>query len=77
MDDPWIPQYAAAGILEDLGPHGIQMDADYPAPFADLGFWPPRAGTNARHGKADACDRHGPIAHDKVFEVPFVEGKLR
>jgi len=20
---------------------------------------------------------HGPIQHDKVFEVPFVEGKLR
>ncbi len=44
MDDPWIPQYAAAGILEDLTPHGITMDADYPAPFADLGFWPPRQG---------------------------------
>src|SRR5207247_9226413 len=48
MDDPWIPQYAAAGILEDLGPHGIQMDADYPAPFADLGFWPPRAGARVK-----------------------------
>ena len=44
MDDPWIPQYAAAGILEDLTPHGITMDADYPGPFADLGFWPPRKG---------------------------------
>ena len=30
MDDPWIPQYAAAGILEDLGQHGITADADYP-----------------------------------------------
>jgi len=48
MDDPWIPQYAAAGILEDLGPHDIQMDADYPAPFADLGFWPPRSGPRVK-----------------------------
>jgi multiple sugar transport system substrate-binding protein len=48
MDDPWIPQYAAAGILEDLGPHGITMDADYPAPFADLGFWPPRTGPRVK-----------------------------
>ena len=48
MDDPWIPQYAAAGILEDLGPHGIQMDADYPGPFADLGFWPPREGPRVK-----------------------------
>jgi multiple sugar transport system substrate-binding protein len=48
MDDPWIPQYAAAGILEDLGPHGIQMGADFPAPFADLGFWPPRQGPRVK-----------------------------
>ena len=48
MDDPWIPQYAAAGILEDLGPHGIEMDADFPGPFADLGFWPPRQGPRVK-----------------------------
>lgn len=48
MDDPWIPQYAAAGILEDLGPHGIEMDADYPKPFADLGFWPPQTGPRVK-----------------------------
>jgi multiple sugar transport system substrate-binding protein len=48
MDDPWIPQYAASGILEDLGPHGITMDADYPGPFADLGFWPPRQGPRVK-----------------------------
>ena len=27
MDDPWIPQFAAAGILEDLGAHGITADS--------------------------------------------------
>src|SRR3954451_18847578 len=53
MDDPWIPQYAAAGILEDLGPHGIEMDADYPGPFADLGFWPPRTGPRVKGFEAD------------------------
>src|SRR5262249_18287713 len=44
MDDPWVPQYAAAGILEELGQHGIQADADYAQPFIDLGYWPPRQG---------------------------------
>src|SRR3954451_1305369 len=53
MDDPWIPQYAAAGILEDLGPHGIEMDADYPGPFADLGFWPPRTGARVKGFETD------------------------
>jgi multiple sugar transport system substrate-binding protein len=44
MDDPWIPQFAAAGILEDLGQHGITGDAGFAKPFLDLGYWPPRQG---------------------------------
>ncbi len=48
MDDPWIPQYAAAGILEDLGAHGIQADADYAPAFAELGYWPPQKGPRVK-----------------------------
>jgi multiple sugar transport system substrate-binding protein len=44
MDDPWIPQFAAAGILEDLGKHGISGDAGFAKPFLELGYWPPRSG---------------------------------
>jgi multiple sugar transport system substrate-binding protein len=44
MDDPWVPQYAAAGILEDLGKHGVKADKDYARPFIELGYWPPRSG---------------------------------
>ena len=44
MDDPWIPQFAAAGILEDLGQHGIVGDAGFAKPFLELGYWPPRQG---------------------------------
>jgi multiple sugar transport system substrate-binding protein len=48
MDDPWIPQYAAAGILEDLGPHGITADSDYAPAFAELGYWPPQKGPRVK-----------------------------
>jgi multiple sugar transport system substrate-binding protein len=48
MDDPWIPQYAAAGILEDLGQHGITADADYAPAFAELGYWPPQKGPRVK-----------------------------
>ena len=44
MDDPWVPQFAAAGILEDLGAHGITADSDYAPAFAELGYWPPQKG---------------------------------
>ncbi|HEY3614679.1 MAG TPA: extracellular solute-binding protein, partial [Gaiellales bacterium] len=48
MDDPWIPQYAAAGILEDLGKHGIVGDAGFAKPFIELGYWPPRQGPRVK-----------------------------
>ncbi len=48
MDDPWIPQYAAAGILEDLGKHGVKGDAGFSKPFLDLGYWPPRSGPRVK-----------------------------
>jgi ABC-type glycerol-3-phosphate transport system substrate-binding protein len=48
MDDPWIPQYAAAGILEDLGAHGITADSDYAPAFAELGYWPPQKGPRVK-----------------------------
>jgi multiple sugar transport system substrate-binding protein len=48
MDDPWIPQYASAGILEDLGQHGIVGDSGFAKPFIDLGYWPPRSGPRVK-----------------------------
>jgi multiple sugar transport system substrate-binding protein len=53
MDDPWIPQYAAAGILEDLGQHGISADPDYAPAFAELGYWPPQKGARVKGFEKD------------------------
>ena len=48
MDDPWIPQYAAGGVLEPLEQHGLTAEDTYPAPFIDLGFWPPKSGPRVK-----------------------------
>jgi multiple sugar transport system substrate-binding protein len=48
MDDPWIPQYAAAGILEPLAKHGVVGDAGFSKPFLDLGYWPPQVGPRVK-----------------------------
>ena len=48
MDDPWIPQYAAGGVLEPLEPLGLTAEETYPAPFIDLGFWPPKSGPRVK-----------------------------
>jgi multiple sugar transport system substrate-binding protein len=45
LDDPWVPQLAAADVLEDLGAGGIDGEnADWLKPMIDMGYWPPREG---------------------------------
>lgn len=48
MDDPWIPQYAAGGILEDLGAQGVKLDSDFIPTFAELSYWPPKEGPRVK-----------------------------
>jgi multiple sugar transport system substrate-binding protein len=43
MDDPWVPEYAASGILVDLGAEGVELEG-VAEPWAELGYWPPRTG---------------------------------
>jgi multiple sugar transport system substrate-binding protein len=44
MDDPWMPQYASAPVLQNLSKLGFTADPDYMKPFLDLGWWPPKSG---------------------------------
>jgi multiple sugar transport system substrate-binding protein len=63
MDDPWIPQYAAGGILEDLGAQGLSLDDDVMPAFAELGYWPPKEGPRVK-GFEDQ--------DSKLIAVPFI-----
>ncbi len=48
MDDPWVPEYAAAGILEDLGAAGLTPNPGFSPPFIELGYWPPQTGPRVK-----------------------------
>lgn len=49
LDDPWVPQFAAAGVLEDLGAAGVDgEDSDWIKPMIDMGYWPPREGPRVK-----------------------------
>ncbi|HWQ24273.1 MAG TPA: extracellular solute-binding protein [Gaiellaceae bacterium] len=64
LDDPWVPQFGAADVLEDLGAAGIDgTDSDWIAPMIDMGYWPPREGPRVK-GFEDA--------EPKLVAVPFV-----
>ena len=64
LDDPWVPQFGAADVLEDLAAAGVDgNDADWVGPLIDPGFWPPRQGPRVK-GFTDA--------KPKLVCVPFV-----
>jgi multiple sugar transport system substrate-binding protein len=63
LDDPWVPQFAAADVLEDLGDQIDGEDSDWIAPMIDMGYWPPREGPRVK-GFEDA--------DPQLIAVPFV-----
>jgi multiple sugar transport system substrate-binding protein len=63
MDDPWIPQYASAPVLQNLSKLGFTADADYMTPFLELGYWPPRKGPRLPDFKN---------ATPQLYALPFV-----
>lgn len=48
LDDPWVPQFAAAGTLEDLAAGGLVADENFIPQFIDMGYFPPRSGPRVK-----------------------------
>jgi multiple sugar transport system substrate-binding protein len=64
LDDPWVPQFGAADVLEDLGAAGIDgTNSDWVGPLIDMGYWPPRQGARVKGFET---------ATPKLVTVPFV-----
>jgi len=64
LDDPWVPQFGAADVLEDLAAGGVDAaDSDWIGPLIDMGFWPPRQGPRVKGFES---------ATPKLVTVPFV-----
>ncbi|MDQ7246413.1 extracellular solute-binding protein [Dongia sedimenti] len=64
LDDPWVPQFGAAEVLEDLGAAGLDgSDKDWIAPMFDMGYWPPQSGPRVKGFES---------ADPKLICVPFV-----
>jgi multiple sugar transport system substrate-binding protein len=63
MDDPWMPQYSSAPVLQNLSKLGFKPDADFMAPFLDLGYWPPKRGPRLPQFRSVA---------PQLYALPFV-----
>jgi len=64
LDDPWVPQFGAADVLEDLGTGGIDAaDTDWIQSMIEMGYWPPRQGPRVKGFES---------AEPKLIALPFV-----
>jgi len=63
MDDPWVPQFAAAPVLQNLSKLGFKNDPDLMQPFMDTGYWPPRKGPRLPDFKSET---------PAIYAMPFV-----
>jgi multiple sugar transport system substrate-binding protein len=63
MDDPWVPQFAAAPVIQNLSKLGFKNDSDLMQPFMETGYWPPRKGPRLPDFKSDK---------PQIYAMPFV-----
>ena len=64
LDDPWVPQFGAADVLEDLAAGGIDGgNKDWVNALIDMGYWPPRQGPRVKGFEK---------ATPKLICVPFI-----
>jgi multiple sugar transport system substrate-binding protein len=64
LDDPWVPQFGAADVLEDLGAGGIDAaDTDWIQSMIEMGYWPPRQGPRVKGFES---------AEPKLIALPFI-----
>jgi multiple sugar transport system substrate-binding protein len=44
MDDNWVPEFAAAGIVQSMDKLGLKVNPDILAKGLEQGYWPPKSG---------------------------------
>ncbi|MFI5042993.1 MAG: extracellular solute-binding protein, partial [Acidimicrobiales bacterium] len=44
MDDNWVPEYAAGGIVQSLDKLGLKVNPDILPKGLEQGYWPPKSG---------------------------------
>ncbi len=48
LDDNWVPEFAAGGIIQSLDKLGFKPNPDIIAKGLDQGYWPPRSGARLK-----------------------------
>ena len=53
MDDNWVPEFAASGVLQNLDELGLKPNPDILAKGLEQGYWPPKSGARLKDFEDD------------------------
>ncbi len=66
MDDNWVPEFAAGGIVHSLDKLGLKPNPDILSKGLDQGYWPPKAGARLKAFKNDTPQLYALVIIDDV-----------
>jgi multiple sugar transport system substrate-binding protein len=66
MDDNWVPEFAAGGIIQNLTELGFKPSPDILAKGLDQGYWPPRSGARLKDFASDDPALYAVVIIDDV-----------
>jgi multiple sugar transport system substrate-binding protein len=66
MDDNWVPEFAAGGIVQNLEKLGLKVNPDILSKGLDQGYWPPKEGARLKAFKNDTPALYSLVIIDDV-----------
>jgi multiple sugar transport system substrate-binding protein len=66
MDDNWVPEFAAAGIIVDLEEAGLKVNPDILEKGLNQGYWPPKEGPRLKDFADDEPKLYALVIDDDV-----------
>jgi multiple sugar transport system substrate-binding protein len=64
MDDNWVPEFAAGGIIQNLDKLGFKPNPDILSKGLDQGYWPPKSGPRLSAFKNDTSQLYALVIID-------------
>ena len=75
MDDNWVPEFAAGGIIQSMDKLGLKVNPDILAKGLDQGYWPPKSGPRLKAFANDTPQLYSLVIIDDV-EILYYRGDL-
>lgn len=66
LDDNWVPEFAAGGIIQNMTKLGFKPNPDILSKGLDQGYWPPRTGPRLKAFKNDTPQLYAVVIIDDV-----------